>query len=52
MNETLKMELEEFIEMLRSDHEMAMDSAHPATKVIGNYLSDIEEIYKNAFGEN
>nr|DAI20409.1 MAG TPA: hypothetical protein [Caudoviricetes sp.] len=51
-NETLKMELGDFVEMLRSDAEMASDSSPEIEKVIRNYLSDIEEIYQKAFGED
>lgn len=49
--ETLKMELEDFMEMLRSDAEMASDSNSPMETIIRNYLSDIEEVYNRAFGE-
>ena len=50
-NETLRMELEDFIEMLRSDVEMLSDSSHPTEKIVRNYLTDIEEIYNRTYGE-
>ena len=51
MNETLKMELKEYIEMLRSDADIAKVSNTRIETIIRCYLSDIELIYKHAFGE-
>lgn len=50
--ETLKMELEDFMKMLRSDAEMASDSSHEAERIIRNYLSEMEEIYNRALEGN
>lgn len=48
---TLKMELEDFMEMLRSDAELIDKTDSATAKIVRNYLFDIEEVYNRAFRE-
>lgn len=51
MNENLKMDLSDFLEMMQDDYEIVKDYSITYSRIIHNYIIDFQEIYEKYFQE-